>query len=217
MPRAFKAAAIARCDLAPAASIWRTMGRTFAAKASAAARFTATPLACASPRLVRLPQQGALRLLLRQRRAGPVGDHAPLFLGQGGVNVQHERARVGAQFGHDERHPLRQTRAGGCCRQPAMRNGRCRMHGGPSTGPRTAEGLARMRHARTSHGMRTAEMEQIRQLDGICPHEPSCSVRLDDGSWTGYLERRLLRLGETFYQPVQIRITHDRRSCSQYF
>ena len=35
------------------------------------------------------------------------------------------------------------TRCGGCCRQPAMRNGRCRMHGGLSTGPRTAAGLAR--------------------------------------------------------------------------
>jgi hypothetical protein len=26
---------------------------------------------------------------------------------------------------------------------PAMPNGRCRMHGGPSTGPRTPQGLAR--------------------------------------------------------------------------
>ncbi len=34
------------------------------------------------------------------------------------------------------------TRCGGACRQPAMTNGRCRMHGGLSTGPRTPEGLA---------------------------------------------------------------------------
>ena len=34
------------------------------------------------------------------------------------------------------------TRADGCCRQPAMANGRCRMHGGLSTGPRTAAGRA---------------------------------------------------------------------------
>jgi len=34
-----------------------------------------------------------------------------------------------------------------------MRNGRCRMHGGKSTGPRTAEGLARLRAAaRARHG-----------------------------------------------------------------
>ena len=38
------------------------------------------------------------------------------------------------------------------------------MHGGSSTGPQTAEGLARIRAARTTHGMRTAEMEQMRKL-----------------------------------------------------
>ena len=48
-----------------------------------------------------------------------------------------------------------QTRAGDCCRQPAMRNGRCRMHGGLSTGPRTPDGLARCRATRLVHGCRT--------------------------------------------------------------
>jgi hypothetical protein len=38
------------------------------------------------------------------------------------------------------------------------------MHGGSSTGPKTAEGLARIRAARTTHGMRTAEMAQMRAL-----------------------------------------------------
>jgi hypothetical protein len=32
------------------------------------------------------------------------------------------------------------TRAGGHCKAPARLNGRCRMHGGLSTGPKTAEG-----------------------------------------------------------------------------
>jgi len=50
MPRAFSAAAIARCVVAPAASIWRTIGNTFAAKASAAARLASAPLALASAR-----------------------------------------------------------------------------------------------------------------------------------------------------------------------
>jgi hypothetical protein len=44
------------------------------------------------------------------------------------------------------------TRAGLACRAPAMKNARCRMHGGKSTGPRTAEGLARLAQARTTHG-----------------------------------------------------------------
>jgi hypothetical protein len=33
-----------------------------------------------------------------------------------------------------------------------MRNGRCRMHGGMSTGPKTPEGLERSRRARWVHG-----------------------------------------------------------------
>ena len=44
------------------------------------------------------------------------------------------------------------TRAGCPCRAPALHGKRrCRMHGGRSTGPRTPEGLARLRTARTSN------------------------------------------------------------------
>jgi hypothetical protein len=45
------------------------------------------------------------------------------------------------------------TRAGCPCRAPAIHGKlRCRMHGGRSTGPRTADGMARLRAARTTHG-----------------------------------------------------------------
>jgi hypothetical protein len=54
------------------------------------------------------------------------------------------------------------TRLGGCCRQPAMANGRCRMHGGLSTGAHTPEGQARARAARFVHGCRTAEIIDFR-------------------------------------------------------
>ena len=54
------------------------------------------------------------------------------------------------------------TRAGGACRAPAMANGRCRMHGGRSTGPRTAEGLARLTAAHTVHGCHGAEGRAFR-------------------------------------------------------
>ena len=47
------------------------------------------------------------------------------------------------------------TRAGCACRQPAMAKGRCRLHGGLSTGPRTPEGLARCRTTRLVHGCRS--------------------------------------------------------------
>src|SRR6185369_4651469 len=49
------------------------------------------------------------------------------------------------------------TRRGTACQSPAMANGRCRMHGGASTGPRTAEGLARSRRSRWKHGLYSAE------------------------------------------------------------
>ena len=44
------------------------------------------------------------------------------------------------------------NRRGEPCRAPAMFNGRCRFHGGKSTGPRTQRGLERLRAARTVHG-----------------------------------------------------------------
>jgi len=44
------------------------------------------------------------------------------------------------------------TRAGCACQAPAMANGRCRIHGGTSTGPRTAAGFANLAAARTTSG-----------------------------------------------------------------
>ncbi len=38
------------------------------------------------------------------------------------------------------------------------------MHGGASTGPRTEEGMRRLRKARTRSGLYTAEMIELRQL-----------------------------------------------------
>jgi hypothetical protein len=54
------------------------------------------------------------------------------------------------------------TRAGTPCRAAAMPAGRCRIHGGASTGPKTSKGLEQMRKAKMTHGMRTAEMERMR-------------------------------------------------------
>ena len=41
-----------------------------------------------------------------------------------------------------------------------MANGRCRMHGGPSTGPRTVEGLERSRRSNWKHGYYSAERSE---------------------------------------------------------
>jgi len=55
------------------------------------------------------------------------------------------------------------TRSGECCRQPAMKNRRCRLHGGLSTGPRTAAGRARCAAARRTHGFYAAETVALRR------------------------------------------------------
>src|SRR4029077_12423298 len=46
----------------------------------------------------------------------------------------------------------RSKRTGKTCRAAAMPNGRCKVHGGKSTGPRTPEGLERSRRANWKHG-----------------------------------------------------------------
>src|SRR4029079_11626461 len=63
---------------------------------------------------------------------------------------------------------LARTRKGQACRAPAMTNGRCRMHGGASTGPRTTEGLARSRRANWKHGFYSAAAKaEAHTLRGI--------------------------------------------------
>ena len=51
--------------------------------------------------------------------------------------------RVTMPLAHSSPRCGAQNRAGTACQSPAMGNGRCRLHGGLSTGPKTAEGLAR--------------------------------------------------------------------------
>src|SRR6478672_4571503 len=60
------------------------------------------------------------------------------------------------------------TRRGTACQAPGMPNGRCRLHGGRSTGPRTAEGLQRCGTANWKHGFygkqALAERQRVREL-----------------------------------------------------
>ena len=60
------------------------------------------------------------------------------------------------------------------CRQPVMANGRCRLHGGKCTGPKTKEGKKRVKAASTKHGFYSQEIrdekKQLRQLIG-CTRE----------------------------------------------
>jgi hypothetical protein len=63
------------------------------------------------------------------------------------------------------------TRRGTPCQCPAMRNGRCRIHGGLSTGPRTAEGRERIRRARWVHGRYSQQAVEERALLRILERE----------------------------------------------
>src|SRR5262249_21268616 len=70
----------------------------------------------------------------------------------------------------------RSKRTGKPCRAAAMPNGRCKVHGGKSTGPRTPEGLERSRRANWKHGhfSREAKAERSRVRAAILALRDLC-------------------------------------------
>jgi len=74
------------------------------------------------------------------------------------------------------------TRKGTKCKSPAMKNGRCRMHGGKSTGPKTAEGIERIRQAHLKHGYYSKEAIRERaQENGLYQFFKNMLQKLNDG------------------------------------
>ena len=71
-----------------------------------------------------------------------------------------DKARAAPRCGARRKHD------GGSCEGAAMKNGRCRFHGGKSTGAKTPEGAERARQAALRHGYyagaATAERRQAR-------------------------------------------------------
>ena len=63
------------------------------------------------------------------------------------------------------------TRSSTVCASPAMANGRCRMHGGASTGQRTPEGMKRLQQAPLKHGQRGADARQAARERGLARRE----------------------------------------------
>lgn len=54
------------------------------------------------------------------------------------------------------------TRRGTLCQRPGNKiNGRCKLHGGRSTGPRTEEGVGRLVASKTTHG-RSTKAERVK-------------------------------------------------------
>ena len=78
------------------------------------------------------------------------------------------------------------TRAGGACRQPAMKNGRCRFHGGKSTGPRTAAGLQRSRAARLIHGGHGEGLRALRAAAAAAGRTLACLTPAPRGVLAGH-------------------------------
>jgi hypothetical protein len=80
--------------------------------------------------------------------------------------IERVRARLEAlvRANAAPRCGARSKRTGKPCRGAAMPNGRCRLHGGKSTGPRTPAGLERSKRARWKHGhfSREAKAERSR-------------------------------------------------------
>ena len=70
----------------------------------------------------------------------------------------------------------RSKRTGKPCQGAAMPNGRCKLHGGKSTGPRTPEGLERSRRASWKHGhfSREAKAERSRLRAAILAIRDLC-------------------------------------------
>ena len=49
------------------------------------------------------------------------------------------------------------TNANNPCRNLGMKNGRCRLHGGLSTGPKTLDGIQKIKKSITKHGFYSKE------------------------------------------------------------
>lgn len=81
-------------------------------------------------------------------------------------NEPHAKRRGWLKNGNPPGDPSRAPRCGAknrahnACRAPAMRNGRCRMHGGRSTGPKTAEGHKKSQSANLIHGEYSAQAKE---------------------------------------------------------
>jgi hypothetical protein len=81
----------------------------------------------------------------------------------------------GRRWGAKTRHRRR-------CLNPAMRNGRRRMHGGRSTGPRTPEGLERAL-ARRAGSMASDQRRPCSDIDSTAPSSSSWAVGPERWSW----------------------------------
>jgi hypothetical protein len=111
------------------------------------------------------------RLIVQFRKPHPHGLARRYIRPEGWLAMRHTaEQRTGPLRNGNPRGDLREvakcgamTRRQTRCQSPAMKNGRCRLHGGLSTGPRTPEGIERIRQAVTKHGFYSAAAKARRR------------------------------------------------------
>ena len=123
------------------------------------------------------------------------------------------------------------ARSGNPCRLPAGPNGRCRFHGGASTGPRTASGRKACALAATKHGIygKGYTDEELRHLDSLRDTDLTAEITLariilmrllkaapdpigegepsedhNDEHWWGLVDRYLGRIGRLVDQRARV-------------
>src|SRR5262249_18813349 len=88
----------------------------------------------------------------------------------------------------------RSKRARKACQGAAMPNGRCKLHGGKSTGPRTPEGLERSRRANWKHGHFSreakAERSRVRAAMLAVRYLRDCAIRILSNKNLNHASRR---------------------------
>lgn len=94
-----------------------------------------------------------------------------------------------------------------------MKNGRCRMHGGKSTGPRTREGRDRIRSANLKHGRYSQSTRKKELLDRLA--DKASMIRLQIAHSDAKLLERALR-GYEFWPSSSLTL-QDRGQLSRIY
>jgi hypothetical protein len=97
-----------------------------------------------------------------ERRRGMVGKWSNEPLEREPIDRMRARLEALLKANAAPRCGARSKRTGKPCQGAAMPNGRCKLHGGKSTGPRTPEGLERSRRANRKHGYYSREAKAER-------------------------------------------------------
>ncbi len=103
------------------------------------------------------------------------------------------------------------TTGGNPCQAPAMKNGRCRMHGGKATGPTTLDGHARLAAAHTTHGYYTPENRAERRRIAALKAEARAHRELQRAAAVATRTKTLLILHRAGAHPVDTIAPHRLR------